>query len=55
MRLFRSILVVFGLLLTATTLSAQTDSLRLGYSVRGNVVDALSGQALEAVHVSIPR
>ena len=54
MKLFRSILVVFGLLLTATPLSAQTDSLRLGYSVRGNVVDALSGHALEAVHVSIP-
>jgi hypothetical protein len=33
---------------------AQTDSLRLGYSVRGKVKDAQTGRALESVHVSVP-
>lgn len=32
----------------------QTDSLRLGFVVRGQVVDAQSGKPLEAVHVSLP-
>ena len=33
---------------------AQTDTLRLGYSVRGKVKDAQTGRALESVHVSVP-
>lgn len=32
----------------------QTDSLRLGYVVRGKVKDAQTGRPLEAVHVSVP-
>lgn len=43
-----------GLLIGAFSLNAQTDSVRLGYTVRGNVVDALSGKVMESVHVSIP-
>jgi hypothetical protein len=46
--------VLAGLLVGGFSLLAQTDSVRLGYTVRGNVVDALSGKALESVHVSIP-
>lgn len=33
---------------------SQGDSLRLGYSVSGTVLDALTGRPLESVHVSIP-
>ncbi len=33
---------------------AQTDTLRLGYVVRGQVRDAQTGRALESVHVSVP-
>lgn len=33
---------------------AQTDSVRLGYLVRGKVRDAETGRALESVHVSVP-
>jgi len=36
------------------TLSAQVDTVRLGYSVQGNVVDATTGRPMEAVHVSVP-
>ena len=32
----------------------QTDSLRLGFMVRGRVRDAQTGRALESVHVSVP-
>ena len=32
----------------------QTDSVRLGYMVRGRVKDAETGRALESVHVSVP-
>ena len=42
------------LLLAGTFAKAQTDSLRLGYSAQGNVVDASTGRPLESVHVSIP-
>ena len=49
---FLSILAAF--LLPVVCLYAQTDSVRLGYTVRGTVVDALSGRAMESVHVSIP-
>jgi hypothetical protein len=30
------------------------DTVRLGYSVQGNVVDAVSGRPMESVHVSVP-
>lgn len=50
----RFLAVLAGLLLGTFGLYAQTDSVRLGYTVRGNVVDALSGKVLESVHVSIP-
>ena len=43
-----------GLLFSVFCLYAQTDSVRLGYTVRGTVVDALSGKAMESVHVSVP-
>lgn len=33
---------------------AQADTLRLGYTVRGTVVDAFSGKALSSVHVAVP-
>ena len=43
-----------GFLLSVFCLYGQADTLRLGYTVRGSVVDALSGKALESVHVSVP-
>ena len=49
----RFLFSIILLLLSVLPLAAQTDSLRLGYSVRGTVVDA-AGRALESVHVSIP-
>lgn len=45
-------LIVFALL--SLSAWAQTDSLRLGYVVRGKVKDAQTGRALESVHVSVP-
>ncbi len=42
------------LLLATLSAAAQTDSLRLGFSASGRVVDAHSGKPLESVHVSIP-
>ena len=51
----RKVLVLILLsLFTCQALSAQQDTLRLGYTVQGRVVDAQSGRALESVHVSIP-
>ena len=47
-------LLILLLLLFATALYAQTDSLRLVHTVRGTVTDARTGRALESVHVSIP-
>ncbi len=46
-----SFLSVFFL---CTALFAQTDSLRLGYVVKGLVTDAETGKPLESVHVSVP-
>ena len=45
-------LILFAFLSLAAW--AQTDTLRLGYSVRGRVKDAQTGRALESVHVSVP-
>ena len=50
----RKWLVIISLLLCSWSMAAQTDSVRLGYSLRGRVVDAVSGQALESVYVSTP-
>ena len=46
--------IIITLLLAALPLFGQADSLRMGYSVQGTVVDAATGKPLEAVHVSIP-
>lgn len=50
----RKWLVIIALLLAGTVAWAQTDSLRLGYTAQGTVVDAATGRPLESVHVSIP-
>jgi len=44
------------ILFTLISLAAwgQTDSLRLGYMVKGKVRDGETGRALESVHVSVP-
>ena len=45
-------LILFALLSLGAW--AQTDSLRLGYVVRGKVKDTQTGRPLESVHVSVP-
>lgn len=50
----RRYLILFVFLLLCQALTAATDSLRLGYSAQGTVVDAATGRTLESVHVSIP-
>ena len=50
----RKYLILIWFLLLGQSLWAQSDSLRLGYSVQGTVVDAASGKVLESVHVTIP-
>lgn len=50
----RKWLVIIGLFLAWPMAWAQSDSLRLGFTVRGMVMDATSGIPLESVHVSIP-
>ena len=50
----RKYLLLFTLLFLPWALYGQEDTLRLGYSVQGTVVDAVTGRPLEAVHVSIP-
>jgi hypothetical protein len=46
--------IIIALFLVSLPLYSQVDSLRMGYSVQGNVVDAATGRPLESVHVSIP-
>ena len=47
--------LIIGLLLWASfPLWAQTDTLRLGFSVSGKVQDAETGLPMESVHVSLP-
>lgn len=48
------LILIVGLLLAGALAQAQTDSLRLAYTVQGTVVDAENGSPLESVHVSIP-
>ena len=50
----RKLLMLISLLLLGWAAMAQTDTLRLGYTAQGRVVDASTGRALESVHVSIP-
>ena len=48
------LILISVILLSSWAAAAQTDTLRLGYSVRGRVVDADSGRPLESAHVSVP-
>ena len=50
----RKFLLTMAFLLCSTALSAQVDTVRLGYSVHGTVVDAATGRPMESVHVSVP-
>ena len=50
----RKWLVLIGLFLAMCLAQAQTDSLRLGFTVRGKVLDGDTGKPMESVHVSIP-
>ena len=50
----RKYFFIICFLLLSYSLTAATDSLRLGYSAKGTVVDAVTGGALESVLVSIP-
>ena len=50
----RKYLILIVFLVSSTVLFAQVDSVRLGYSVQGTVVDAASGRPMESVHVSVP-
>ena len=55
MRAFRNIVILSAFLLLGVAAGAQpADSARLGFLVRGKVVDARSGKPMEAVHVSTP-
>lgn len=50
----RKVLVIILLLQMVLSMAAQTDTLRLGFSASGTVVDVYTGKPLESVHVSIP-
>ena len=50
----RRFLIIISLLFVTLASWGQTDSVRLGYVVRGIVRDAQTGRALESVHVSVP-
>ena len=50
----RKYLILLIFLLCSTALYGQVDTVRLGYSVQGNVVDAVTGRPMESVHVSVP-
>lgn len=50
----RRYLFLIAFLLCSTALFAQVDTVRLGYSVHGTVVDASSGRPMESVHVTVP-
>lgn len=50
----RSYLVLLLFLLLPGTLLGQEDTVRLGYSVQGTVVNASTGRPMESVHVSLP-
>ena len=50
----RKLLTIILFTLLSLGAWAQTDSVRLGFMVRGKVRDAETGRALESVHVTVP-
>ena len=50
----RKYLILIAFVFCSVALHGQVDTLRLGYSVQGSVVDAVSGRPMESVHVSVP-
>ena len=50
----RKFLILIAFLFCSVALFGQVDTVRLGYSVQGHVVDATTGRAMESVHVSVP-
>ena len=50
----RKFLILIVFVCCSVALYGQVDTVRLGYSVQGNVVDAVSGRPMESVHVSVP-
>ncbi len=52
--LMRKFLILIAFVCCSAALYGQVDTVRLGYSVQGNVVDAVTGRPMESVHVSVP-
>ena len=50
----RKFLILIVFVCCSAALYGQVDTVRLGYSEQGNVVDAVSGRPMESVHVSVP-
>ena len=50
----RKYLILIAFVFCSAALYGQVDTVRLGYSVQGNVVDAVTGRPMESVHVSVP-
>ena len=50
----RKYLILIVFVFCSVALYGQVDTVRLGYSVQGNVVDATTGRPMAAVHVSVP-
>ena len=50
----RKYLILIVFVFCSVALYGQVDTVRLGYSVQGNVVDATTGRPMESVHVSVP-
>ena len=50
----RKFLILIAFVFCSAALYGQVDSVRLGFSVQGNVVDAVTGRPMESVHVSVP-
>ena len=50
----RKFLILIAFVCCSVALFGQVDTVRLGYSVQGNVVDAVTGRPMESVHVSVP-
>ena len=52
--LMRKFLILIAFVCCSAVLYGQVDTVRLGYSVQGSVVDAVTGRPMESVHVSVP-
>ena len=50
----RKFLILIAFVFCSVALYGQVDTVRLGYSVQGSVVDAVTGRPMESVHVSVP-